>query len=146
MKTRTIVSTLLFSGLATSPAWAASSWDLGDPWVREAPPGARVLAAYGILHNRGKRPGALVKVEAEGFGRVETHAMVRDGSMMRMKAVPRLVVPAGGEVRLEPGEWHWMLYEPSRTLTTDDGVNFVFVFSDGTRIERILPVRRYPTP
>ena len=141
-----LIATTLLASLAPSPTLAATPWSLEDPWVREAPPGARVLAAYGTLHNRGKRPGALIKVEAEGFGRVETHAMVRDGSMMRMKAVPRLVVPAGGEVRLEPGEWYWMRYEPARTLVTGDRVKFMFVFSDGTRIERTLPVRRYPAP
>lgn len=146
MKTGPLMASLVFLCLAAAPAGAATPWTLEDPWVREAPPGARVLAAYGTIHRRGKGPGALVRVESPGFGRIETHAMVQDGSMMRMRAVPRLEVPAGGAVRLEPGEWHWMLYDSTRRWSAGDQVPFVFHFSDGTRIERKLPVRRYPAP
>ncbi|MEB3186804.1 MAG: copper chaperone PCu(A)C [bacterium] len=131
---------------AKPPASGAARWRIDDPWVREAPPGSRVLAAYGTIHGLPDRPGALIKLESPAFGRIETHAMSREGSMMRMKAVPRLEVPARGQVKLEPGEWHWMLYEPRRPLIAGDQVDVVFQFSDGSRLARKLPVRRYPAP
>ena len=128
------------------PAEAAERWEIMDPWVREAPPGSRVLAAYGTVRRPVDRSGALVEVLATGFKRAETHAMVKEGSWMRMRGVPRLTVPAGGEVRLEPGEWHWMLYEPSRDLREGDRVQVEFVFDDGVRLRKVLPVRRYQAP
>ncbi len=64
-----------------------------DAWVREAPPGAPVLAAYFTLENTGSKEDKLVAVHCPDFDKVEIHATeIRDG-VARMIALDALPIP-----------------------------------------------------
>lgn len=82
-----------------------------DPWIREAPPGRDVTAAYLRIHNPDAEPLALVAAACPAAGRVELHEHRHEDGMMRMRQVERVVVPAGGSVAFEPGGLHLMLFD-----------------------------------
>lgn len=129
--------------LLAAPAMAAAPVSVKDPWIREAPPTARVLAAYASFHNTATEDDALVAVTTEAAGRVEIHTMsIRDGRM-RMQAIPFLAVPAKGTAALDPGGAHLMIYDPKHVLRDGEKVPMTFVFRRGGKVRLNVPVRRY---
>jgi copper(I)-binding protein len=112
------------------------------PWVREAPPGTAVNAAYMVIRNDGEEDTRIVSVSAEGFARVEIHETVEEDGRMRMRPIGELVVPAGKSVTLEPGGLHLMLREADERVTEGDWVTMHFTLASGALIEVTAQVRR----
>ena len=86
-----------------------------DPWIREAPPMARVFAAYMVLQNTGSIEDALLEVRCPDFGSVEIHKTSMQQGKMQMQAIESLPIAAGEKVTLKPGGFHLMLFEPHET-------------------------------
>lgn len=91
-----------------------------DPWVREAPPKAEVLAAYMTLVNDSDQPLVLTGVASPTFRNAEYHRMSFEGERMRMEQVDALTVPANGQLALEPGGYHIMLFTPDQRQRAGD--------------------------
>ena len=74
--------------------------------------------------------------------RVEVHTMSMDGDVMRMRAVPALVIPAGGHVDLAPGDgYHLMLIGLKRPLKVGDRVPLTLTFANAGHVDVEMPVR-----
>lgn len=116
-----------------------------DPWVRAAPPGARMMAGYAGLENAGDGTVALVGADSTAFGAVELHTMVEVDGVMRMRAVPTLPVEAGGRVDLAPGGLHLMLMRQKSPLKAGSRVAIEFELKDGRRLVGEFEVRK-PAP
>ena len=108
-----------------------------DPWIREAPPGSRVLAGYMTLHNAGERTLVLTGASGGDFERIELHATQMHGDHMRMEHLHRIELAPGERTELAPGGLHLMLMGPNRTLAAGDTVDLTLDFGDDLR----LPVR-----
>ena len=115
-----------------------------DGWVRAAPPGARVTAAYLTLENPGPQQRVLESVSAEGFEVVEIHETREQDGVARMRPVSRLAVPAGGRVELAPGGFHLMLIGPDSPAAEGEQRRLALRFDDGSATTVRLPVRRAP--
>lgn len=132
-----LLTLALTSMVAAEPALKAASG-----WIREAPPNAPVRAGYLDLTNGTDAEIAIVGVRSDAFGAIEIHEMVSsDDGTMRMRPVPRLTIPAGGEVKLEPGGLHFMLFRPQRSLSSGTEVPLVLEMDDGSTIETTLKQR-----
>ncbi len=105
---------------------------VADPWVREGPPNARVLAGYMVITNPSDRPETIVGASSPAFESIEIHRTVLEAGVARMVEQPRLLVPAGDQLALEPGGYHLMLMGAKRTLRAGDTVT-VFLNLDGGR-------------
>ncbi len=130
--------------LAVTAVCAAADGPIAvrDAWVREAPPGALVLAAYLTLENPGIAEERLVAVLSPDFERVEMHATrVRDGvaSMVALDALP---IAPRSVVKLAPGGYHFMLLRPRRALVAGATVHLELRFDSGVRLTVSAPVRR----
>jgi copper(I)-binding protein len=108
--------------LATGPAWACPGLDVQDPWIREAPPGAMMMAAYAKLANQGSHALSIDGARGDDFASVELHRTVVDKGMSLMKSGQALTLAPGAHAALEPGGWHLMLVEPKRALKGGDRV------------------------
>lgn len=105
-----------------------------QPWIREAPPPARVLAAYMIIDNTGAAPASITRITSPDFQRTELHrTLIKDG-VASMAPVATLQIPAGESVALLPGGMHLMLFDPLRPLHAGDSVTLVIHDSAGGRI------------
>jgi periplasmic copper chaperone A len=123
-------------------AIAASTVVVRDAWVREAPPGAAVLAAYFTLENTGTKEDKLVAVRCPDFDKIEIHATeIRDG-VARMIALDALPIPPQAVVKLAPGGYHLMLHHPRRVLAAGMSVKLELRFDSGARMTVVAPVRR----
>jgi len=144
MKTRLSLACLA-SALITLPAFAAGMADqieVGDPYVRMAPPGARATGAFMALKNAGAQEARLVTAASGAAKTVELHDHINDGGVMRMRQVKEIVVPAQGETLLKPGSYHVMLIDMKAPLKENDHVVITLGFADGSRKEVHATVRK----
>ena len=112
-----LASALLFSQAASAHEVKQGDLTIGHPWSRATLPGAKVAAGYLTVKNAGSTPDRLISVAADIAGKGEIHEMtVKDGVMTMRPLADGLEIPAGGEVKLEPGSYHLMfmgLKEPA---------------------------------
>jgi copper(I)-binding protein len=106
---------------------AASSWADDRPRVERvvlsaATTDTRPTALFFDVVNDGAVDDALVAVETPLCGRTELHDHIRDGDVMKMRAVSGIPVPAGVTVRLKPMGLHVMCFTPR--LPQQPGVSF----------------------
>ncbi|MFG1361377.1 copper chaperone PCu(A)C [Xanthobacter pseudotagetidis] len=115
---------LLSGAGAIAHEFKAGSIEIGHPWSRATPAGAKVGAGYLVLKNGGAAD-RLVSATASFAGRVEIHEMaMKDGIMTMRPLADGLAVPAGGKVELKPGGYHIMfmdLKEPLKEGALMDG-------------------------
>jgi copper(I)-binding protein len=129
--------------LAAVPAASAlAQVAVGDPWVRATVPQQQASGAFMTL--TATQPSRLVEARSPVAGVVEIHEMTMDGSVMKMRAVPSLELPAGKPVALKPGGYHVMLMSLNRTLKEGEVVPITLVLETGGRRETLevkAPVR-----
>lgn len=125
------------SGAKTSTASTTKASDdsvaIMNAWVREAHPDAEVNAAYMTLVNVGSEDVTLVQFESPAYESVEMHEMTMGGGMMKMSHLPKMVVAAGSQSRLEPGGKHLMLKGPKEHLVAGQNVDLTLIFESGQR-------------
>lgn len=114
-----------------SSAYAHQQVSVHNAWVRSAPPGTDVLAAYLVLRNESEETKVLTSVSSSMFDRVEIHKTEMHEGMMKMIPQESLPVPAGGSVTLEPGGFHLMLIGPKSLPKEGEEVDLILKFSNG---------------
>jgi copper(I)-binding protein len=60
-----------------------------------------------------------------------------EGDVMKMRAVPKIDLPAGKEVKLEPGGLHVMLIDLKQPLKVGEKVPLTLVFDAGGKTEKL---------
>lgn len=101
------------AGLATAAfvshahGYKIGAIDIGHPHARATAPGQPTGAGYLKLTNGGAAD-KLLAASADVSGKVELHTMSMEGTVMRMRQVEAIDVPAGKTVALEPGGLHIM--------------------------------------
>ena len=125
---------------------AATAGDHGikihDPWVQEAPPVTKVLAAYMTLENTSDQPLTITGSSSPAFERVEIHKSEMHEGMASMKHQKNLEIPPHGRVELKPGGYHFMLMGRKHPLHAGDKVEIILSFSDGTKTTVTAEVRK----
>ncbi|KRB21790.1 hypothetical protein ASD99_05985 [Mesorhizobium sp. Root695] len=83
--------------------------EIGHPWSRATPAGAKVAGGYFTITNNGSAPDRLVSISSDVSEKAELHEMgVKDGVMTMRPVAGGLEIPAGGKVALAPGGYHLM--------------------------------------
>ncbi len=122
---RAIVTALLLT--LASAAHAAGRLEVDGGWIRAAPPGAMMLAAYGTLRNAGDGPVIFSGAQSADFADVSLHETVEQNGIERMRALGRVVLAPGETMLLAPGGRHLMLMQPKRALHPGDTVEIRFI-------------------
>jgi len=100
--------------------WAHAQVTVEEPWIRATAPGQTVAGGYMSL--RSAKPSALVEVSTPLTARAEIHEMSMEAGVMKMRAVPKIDLPAGKTVELKPGGYHVMLMNLDRPLRDGETV------------------------
>jgi copper(I)-binding protein len=122
--------------------WAQHGIEIHEPWIREAPPNARVLAAYMELRNHSDKPRMLTSVTSPAFGFAELHQTTERDGMAHMEQIKEIVIPPNGKVVLGPGNLHIMLIDPNLQLKAGDTVSLTLGFRNDTSQKVIAKVRK----
>ena len=134
--------TLLLLLLGPSLVTAEVVLEISEPWIREAPQTARVMAGYMTLVNAGDAPVIITSVSSPDFKGAEVHRTVVEGGIARMQPVSQLEIHANSPVRLEPGGLHLMLFDPQRPLPEGETVSLILHGSNGSQVTATAPVVR----
>lgn len=103
---------------ASVPAWAQV--EVKSAWVRGTVGAQKTTGAY--MEISSAQGASLVGAESAVAGEAEVHEMRMDKNVMRMRAVPKLELPAGKTVELKPGGYHVMLIDLKRPLKKGESV------------------------
>ncbi|WP_153116728.1 copper chaperone PCu(A)C [Rhodocyclus tenuis] len=128
---------------AVTPATQAfeGAVDVVAPYVRLVAPPATTTSAYMILHNTSAEMRRLVRAESPLAKAVELHTQGSDKSVMKMRPIREIVIPARGEVALKPGGHHLMLIDLEGPLREGDAVPLILRFDDGSELRLAAPLR-----
>ena len=123
-------SKLSFLGLvlALIAAPSLAQVAVSDAWVRGTVPGQKATGAF--MRLKSPTDAALVSASSPVAGIVEIHEMALEGGVMKMRAVPKLPLPAGKSVDLKPGGYHVMLMDLKQPLKEGDTVPVTLAFTD----------------
>ncbi|WP_029935285.1 copper chaperone PCu(A)C [Thiomicrospira pelophila] len=143
-KRHTILAIALLSSLIGFNAMAnqAADLEIENPFVREMPPTAPATGAFMTMINSSDQDIAIVSAKSDAAKTVELHTHTHDNGVMRMREIPKILVPAMGQAELKPGGLHIMLINPTRALKEGDEVRIVVTLKDGSEQEIIAPVRK----
>jgi hypothetical protein len=134
-----VLCTLASAAVAATPACRPG---IELAWIRAAPPGATVLAAYATLKNPCAKAVEVAEVSGVDFGMAMIHATTVDNGMSRMRAMDSLSIPAKGQTVLAPGGSHIMLMQPKRELHEGDKLRLALKLADGRVLSADFVVRR----
>jgi copper(I)-binding protein len=135
-----IAACLLVAALAAGGALpAAAQVAVADPWVRGTVAGQTATGLF--MELRSPTATTLVAVASPLAAVVEVHEMKMEGGVMRMGALPRLPLPAGKPVQLQPGGYHVMLMGLKQPLKQGDVVPVTLTFQDARGDRQTVEVR-----
>jgi len=95
-------------------------------WARATPPGTQVGVVYANL--RSDQEDELVSLQSAVAERIEVHASVNDGGIMKMRILSSLVLPANTAVSLRPAGTHIMLTGLRTSLAAGTSFDVTFRF------------------
>lgn len=100
-------------------------------------------SAYFTIKNNGDADDALVAASAPVADMVGLHEVVTEGAESKMQPIEKIDVPAGGEVKLEPGGLHVMLEELTQELKEGDSYTLTLEFESGLTMDVEITVESY---
>lgn len=111
-------------------------------WIREAPPGAEVMAGFLVLTNHTGAALTLTNITSPDFGSVAVQQSRQTGGVRGAQSGAPLGIPAHQSVTLAPGGEQLLLQKPAKPLYDGDLVTLTFNFSDGSALTIMAPVRQ----
>ena len=113
-KTILALSLMLFGALAQADV------TVKDSWVRGTTPAQKATGAF--MEITSSDAAALLSAASPAAGVVEIHTMKMEDGVMKMRQIPKLDLPAGKGIKLQPGGNHVMLMDLKQQLKKGDVV------------------------
>lgn len=129
------ILTILMVGLTLSGQALASVADkiqIDDPYVRIVPPMAPATAAFMVIRNTDQQDHALISAKAYINDKTELHTHIHDRGVMRMRQVPKILLPASQSTALQPGGLHIMLIGLNHMIRDRQPIKIDLTFEDGS--------------
>ena len=124
-----IITLLVLIGFSTYTV-AENLPEAQNPWLRAAPPNAKMMAAYVTLNNNSGQDWKLIGAFAPDFNMAEIHQTIEVDGMLKMREQKQLPLPKGGSLKLQPGGLHVMLMMPKGPIKTGESVKICLVYED----------------
>lgn len=113
-----------------------------DGWAKATD--TEMSGVFGVIANPGDEDVHLTGVSAEIDGSHELHESVPGGGGMSMQEKEDgFVIPAGGELLLQPGGDHIMLMGLEDPITTGQQISVTLEFADGAEQEITVSARDF---
>ncbi len=120
----------------------AGGFKVDKPWIRESPPGMKILAGYMTLENEKNEALNMVGASSVDFESIEIHHTVIKDDMAGMNRQQSVRIPRFSTVKFEPSGLHLMLINPKRELRGGYKVKITLRFSNFRKVKVIFPVRK----
>ncbi len=124
-------STPATSAPATATPAGAAGLTVSQPWVKAADSG--MTGGFGIIRNTTGADVTVTGASTPAARKVELHETIAgtSGGMQMRAKEGGFVIPAGGELKLEPGANHIMLMGLTAPVTAGSEVTFTLALADG---------------
>jgi hypothetical protein len=122
---------LIMANLFRLTPAAACDLQVQDGWIREAPPAATTLAAYGNLKNTGAKALNIKAINTAIADMTMLHETTIRNGMAEMRMIDDLNIPPTAHVKLAPGGKHLMLTGLKVPPKAGDHVKIAFTDSTG---------------
>jgi copper(I)-binding protein len=133
------------SGIVIKDAWVrptTTQMDSSSSGSMES--SGDVSGAFMVIENTSNQADQLVRasVSADVAETVEIHeTTIDEDSVMRMRPVDEIEVPANGKIELQPGAYHIMLLNVKKELKPGDKVPLTLTFASGKTVTVEAEVR-----
>ena len=134
----TLAGALLLVGIDAAAAheYKLGALEIGHPWSRATPPGAKVGGGYATITNDGDTPDRLVSATFSGAPQTQMHEMSVEDGVMKMREIPGgIAIPAHGTVTLGPGGLHLMFVGLTAPLVLGSKVPGTLTFEKAGTVE-----------
>lgn len=128
-----------FAGAMLSASNAWSQVTVTAPWAWVTMPGQNTGAAY--MRIESKQKAILLGADSPAAKTTGIHESKMEGDVMRMRAIPKLDLPAGKIVEFRPGGYHLMLTGLKRPLSKGDVVQIQLKIEASDKSVKTVEVR-----
>jgi copper(I)-binding protein len=136
------MSRLLLILLLIFPGSALAELDIRDAWIKNLPSTIPVRAGYMTIHNTGAHALSIIAISSDAFASVEIHQTIKHDGMMRMEAVPTLIIEPDSTVQLAPGGLHLMMMNPTEPTEPGDVLKIIIELDDGSTQSLNMTVKK----
>lgn len=127
------------SGNADNKAAASiGTMRVEQPFARATP--AKMGGAFMTLVNTAAGSDKLLKAASPVAESVELHTHIKEGDVMRMRAVPGIEIAGNGRTALEPGSYHVMLIGLKQPLKEGSSFPLTLTFEQAGSVTLEVPV------
>lgn len=131
--------------VAAFPAWAGDatvgSIDIQKAWSRASAGQAPNGAAFLTITNKGSKAEKLLGASATISKTAELHTHIKEGDVMKMRAVEAIEVPAGATVELKPGGDHVMFMGLSQQLKQGESFPLTLKFAGAGEVKVTVDIQ-----
>lgn len=127
--------------LISASSYAAGSVTVMHPYARAVATGHPNSAAFMVLKNTSDHDLALIKAYSNVSKVAELHTHKKEGGMMRMRQVEKIVIKAGSKTVLQPGGLHVMLIGLNQELKAGNNVDLELEFDNGEKVKLAVPIK-----
>lgn len=123
------------SAAVATPTSASAALAVSQPWVKAAPSG--MTGGFGVIKNTSDADITVTGASTPAARMVELHETVAGstGAMQMQEKEGGFVIPAGGELTLEPGANHLMLMGLAEPITAGTELTFTLALAGGGTFE-----------
>jgi len=136
------MSRLLLILVLIFPCGASAELDIHNAWIKNLPPAVPVRAGYMTIRNARADAISIIAIRSDAFSSVEIHRTIAEDGMMRMEAVPTLVIEPDSTVKLAPGGLHLMMMNPAEPTKPGDVLQIVIELDDGSTQNLNMTVKK----
>lgn len=122
--------------VASAHSFKAGALQIGHPWSRATPNGAKVGGGYLSIENTGSTPDRLVSVSVPFAARAEIHDMqVKDGVMTMRPMEKGVEIAPGQKVEFKPGGYHIMFMDLKEPLKMGEMMKGTLTFEKAGTVD-----------
>ncbi|MDH5600657.1 MAG: copper chaperone PCu(A)C [Gammaproteobacteria bacterium] len=122
-------------------SYAAGSVSVINPYARAVPAGQPNSAAFMVLKNTSDQDRAVIHARSNASKVVELHTHKKEGGMMRMRQVEKIVVKANSETVLKPGGLHIMFIGLKQPFKAGNKAELELEFDNGEKVKFTAPIK-----
>ena len=134
MRKTVLALALMFFGAATQ-----ADVTVKESWVRGTTPAQKATGAF--MEITSSEAASLLSASSPVAGVVEIHTMKMEDGVMKMRAIPKLDLPAGKSVKLTPSGNHIMLMDLKQQMKKGDVVPITLKIEGKDKKVQMLEVK-----
>ncbi len=130
----------ILMGVYASSCGGEGTLTVKDPWARPTLVGQNA-AIYFVIDNATRQDDTLLSIRGEIADSMEAHLSTMDANgVVSMKPQESVFVPAGEQVKFEPGGLHVMVVDIAKDLQVGDTFQVVLTFRNAGEVPLDVPV------